>query len=105
MSNGTTKKDLTDRADALGIDATGTKEELASRIAEEEARRGIETKDVVPAADAPAADPVEATAVPGDATTAPAPPDNPTDGRPPLAQVATDRAATTYVRVIGAKED
>lgn len=36
----------------------------------------------------------------------PADPDQPTDGRPPLVEIAEDRAATTYVRVIdgGGKE-
>jgi hypothetical protein len=105
MADAPSKQDLIDRAEALGIDTSGTKEDLARRIGDEEARRGIEPQTWVPGDQAPTAEPVEAAAVADTAQAAPASPDSPTDGRPPLHEVAADRVASTYVRVIGdAKE-
>lgn len=102
-----TKDQLLDQAEELGLDRDALdrekKDVIADAVDAERARRGIENVQTVPQADAPAARPAEP--VPVDQRSTPASPDNPTDGRPPLAQVAQDAAANTYVRVIGAKED
>lgn len=104
-----TRDDLLADAEELGI--TGrhdmNMDELTDAIAKErDARAVTDSDDYVSAADLPTPDAPEVP-VPADPDdpTAPASPDNPTDGRPPLAKVAEDRAANTYVRVIGGHEE
>lgn len=103
-----TLDDLRPVAADLNIEgrSTMTRDELAAAVDEAQAAAGVTggTGTTVPQADAPIATP-NTVAVAADPEAAPASPDDPTDGRPPLLDVAQDAAANTNVRVIGAGEE
>lgn len=109
--NEPTKDDLLKRASELDIAGRSgmTKEELAAAIAQAE----VAADAAAAAAAAGQGERAETTATGGPAPPLPvtdeaddpfmpASPDSPTDGRPPLAEVATTYTANDHVRVIGA---
>jgi hypothetical protein len=102
-----TLDDLRKEASDLNIEGRSSmdRDQLIAAVAAARAAAGpTDLDDFVPQADAQIAPPPPAGAV--DPDPAPASPDAPTDGRPPLVQIAEEQAANTYVRVIGgAQED
>jgi hypothetical protein len=104
-----TLDDLRKEASDLQIDGRSSmdRDQLIAAIDTARAAAGVQDADTfVASGDAPAAPPVAPDPIDlADPDPAPASPDAPTDGRPPLVQIAEEQAANTYVRVIGGAEE